>query len=120
MTTLQNENAHTFEETMKFLNEFYKSCLKFWKREKQNNSHMYKEEINVVKNALKEVSNITTNPFSPNGRPLNLNAKEEFLKMEMRYCNKCQTEVSKSDLEEYAYQCYECDEDLYEMETHTK
>lgn len=34
-----------------------------------------------------------------------------------RYCNKCKSEVTKSDLEEYSYQCMNCDEDLYEFET---
>lgn len=36
------------------------------------------------------------------------------------YCNRCNQQVTKSDLEEYNYQCMECDEDLYRFETHTK
>lgn len=37
-----------------------------------------------------------------------------------RYCNRCHHEVIESGLEEYAYQCKECDEDLYEFETYDK
>lgn len=37
--------------------------------------------------------------------------------MEKRICRKCGQVVSKSDLEEYSYQCENCDEDLYEFET---
>ena len=36
-----------------------------------------------------------------------------------RQCNRCDSKVEKSDLPEYPYQCNECDEDLYEFETHT-
>ena len=39
--------------------------------------------------------------------------------MKNRYCNKCNSKVDKSELEEYSYQCLECDEDLYEFETHS-
>lgn len=37
-----------------------------------------------------------------------------------KYCNRCHSKVTKSDLEEYAYQCLECDEDLYEIETYSR
>jgi hypothetical protein len=37
--------------------------------------------------------------------------------MATRYCNKCHNKVTESVLEEYSYQCVECDEDLYEFET---
>ena len=33
-------------------------------------------------------------------------------------CNRCGSPVLKSDLDDYAYQCMNCDEDLYEFETH--
>ena len=33
-------------------------------------------------------------------------------------CNRCGSPVLKSDVEGYAYQCMECDEDLYSIETH--
>ena len=35
------------------------------------------------------------------------------------YCNRCHNAVYKSDNPEYTYQCFECDEDLYEFETYT-
>lgn len=38
--------------------------------------------------------------------------------MNERYCNRCDSKVSESDLDEYSYQCFECDEDLYEFETY--
>lgn len=37
-----------------------------------------------------------------------------------KYCNKCDHRVQKSELEDYSYQCIECDEDLYIFETHSK
>lgn len=40
--------------------------------------------------------------------------------MNKKYCNRCENKVSKSDLKEYDYQCFECDEDLYKIETHNK
>lgn len=33
-------------------------------------------------------------------------------------CNRCGSPVLKSDLDDYAYQCMNCDEDLYSFETH--
>lgn len=39
---------------------------------------------------------------------------------ETKYCNRCDSEVAGSELEEYSYQCFECDEDLYAFETHSK
>lgn len=38
---------------------------------------------------------------------------------EPRYCNKCNNEVTESKLDEYSYECVECDEDLFEFETHS-
>ncbi|WP_256438039.1 hypothetical protein [Pontibacillus sp. ALD_SL1] len=39
---------------------------------------------------------------------------------EKRVCNRCGSKVENSELEEYEYQCFECDEDLYAFETHNK
>lgn len=33
-----------------------------------------------------------------------------------RVCSRCKAKVWKSDNPEYSYQCFECDEDLYEFE----
>lgn len=38
--------------------------------------------------------------------------------MEERRCNRCNSKVEKSDLKEYSYQCFDCDEDLYTFETY--
>ena len=35
-----------------------------------------------------------------------------------RRCNRCGSVVLKSELNDYAYQCMNCDEDLYRIETH--
>ena len=35
-----------------------------------------------------------------------------------RRCNRCGSPVLKSSVEGYSYQCMNCDEDLYEIETH--
>ncbi|WP_278626802.1 hypothetical protein [Thomasclavelia cocleata] len=35
----------------------------------------------------------------------------------VRVCNKCGFKVYESCLENYVYQCFECDEDLYSIET---
>ena len=35
-----------------------------------------------------------------------------------RVCNRCGNHVLTSELDEYAYQCLYCDEDLYSIETH--
>lgn len=42
---------------------------------------------------------------------------EARLNNSIRVCRRCGSKVRKSDLEEYSYQCDECDEDLYEFET---
>lgn len=36
----------------------------------------------------------------------------------MRRCNRCGSIVFKSELPEYLYQCFNCDEDLYSFETY--
>lgn len=43
------------------LEQFYEECLKFWQREGVENP----EEL-----ALKDVSKLKTNPFSPNGEAI--------------------------------------------------
>ena len=35
----------------------------------------------------------------------------------IRICRRCKSPVFKSDNPEYSYQCFTCDEDLYEFET---
>lgn len=51
------------EKTIEIINSFYKDCLSFWEREKSNYAHNYDEEIVPKQAALKDVSQITTNPY---------------------------------------------------------
>jgi hypothetical protein len=37
---------------------------------------------------------------------------------EKRRCKKCNAVVFPSELPEYTYECFDCDEDLYEFETY--
>lgn len=46
--------------------------------------------------------------------------KKSVTSEEKRFCNRCDNEVAESELKEYRYQCFECDEDLYTIETHSK
>lgn len=46
--------------------------------------------------------------------------KKPETKEEKRFCNRCDNEVADSELKEYRYQCFECDEDLYTIETYSK
>lgn len=49
---------------------------------------------------------------------LHLNAINGNVELTDRYCNRCGTQVVKSDLPEYPYLCTYCDENMYEIETH--
>lgn len=41
--------------------------------------------------------------------------------IENRFCKRCDSKVAESELlEEYSYQCFDCDEDLYTFETYVK
>jgi len=39
------------------------------------------------------------------------------MKLQERICRRCGERVEKSDNPDYSYQCFSCDEDLYEFET---
>jgi len=66
-------------DTVKILEKFYGSCLAFWEREKETNSERYDFEIDVKKQALKDIASLTSNPYSPNGKLLSLPVKEQFI-----------------------------------------
>lgn len=36
------------------------------------------------------------------------------------YCKRCDNKVVKSNNPEYTYQCFDCEEDLYTIETYKK
>ncbi|MFS0815497.1 hypothetical protein ABC382_00815 [Lysinibacillus sp. 1P01SD] len=76
---MSNTTVLSTEKTNAILDKFFSSCKAFWEREKQNNSHYYKEEIDVTQNALHDISKLKNNPFSPNGNPLNMEAKSAWL-----------------------------------------
>lgn len=80
MSTLQNENTLSFEESKKRIVKFYEDCERFWTKEKENFSHNYTEEINVKRNALQEIVNLRNDPFSPKGKKIDPTAKTEFFK----------------------------------------
>ena len=43
-----------------------------------------------------------------------------ILGIEIVRCNRCHSVVEPSELPDYTYQCFECDEDLYTFETYTE
>ena len=61
----------TFEETTDILKNFYEDCLRFWERENAPDARL---------NALKDVERITTDPYDPNGKKLNKDALNAFIK----------------------------------------
>lgn len=57
-----------YNETLETLTDFYRDCVRFWMREGKS-----------IDNALRDVENITTNPYSPNGELLDVEAKNDFI-----------------------------------------
>ncbi|WP_289764512.1 hypothetical protein [uncultured Duncaniella sp.] len=53
----------TEDNQRKILDNHYKGCLDFWKRQG-------KDEITAMELALRELEKVTTNPLSPHGEPL--------------------------------------------------
>lgn len=66
-------------DTTRILERFYSDCIAFWKREKESNYERYNFEIDIKKQALKDIAALTSNPYSPNGKLLSLAAKEQFI-----------------------------------------
>lgn len=60
-----------YSDTINTLKVAYAECLKFWERENVPNP---KQE------ALNDIERMTTNPFKPQGEPLNKQAKSDFIK----------------------------------------
>lgn len=61
-----------YDDTAEVLKAFYISCRAFWLRECKNTRGAHKK-------AMEDVERLTTNPFDPNGLPLDVNAKAEFI-----------------------------------------
>lgn len=74
--TVATKEEMTIKETVKALVPFYFDCLHYW--ESQG-----KEHDNAVHHALTDLSNIQTDPYSPNGKYLHEMTKHcviEFFK----------------------------------------
>ena len=60
----------TYQETATICEKFYNECLRFWKREKHDQSE---------KMALADVARLERDPFSPNGNELDRTAINDFI-----------------------------------------
>lgn len=60
------------KETLRILNLFYTDCFKFWLVEGKNIK-------TALVSALNETMEVTHNPFDPQGKLLNTDAKNEFI-----------------------------------------
>lgn len=67
-------NAH---ETQLAMERFFKDCLNFWRR-------TINDEREVFEKALNDTRRITTDPFSPCGKKLDVTTKEKFIKYRMQ------------------------------------
>lgn len=61
-----------YDKTIDVLQAFYEDCRAFWVRECANTREAHKR-------AVEDVERLSTNPFSPNGELLNIEAKAEFV-----------------------------------------
>lgn len=60
-------------ETQLALEHFFRDCQNFWRR-------TIDDEREVFEKALNDTRRITTDPFSPCGKKLDVEAKEKFIK----------------------------------------
>ena len=60
-------------ETQLVMENFFRECQNFWRR-------TINDEREVFAKALKDVSRITTNPYSPCGDKLDEKTKNKFIK----------------------------------------
>jgi hypothetical protein len=63
-----------YKTSYDILNRFYEDCLRFWQREGGYKDYSVKEL------ALQDVSRAENDPYSPQGEPLDKQAKQDFLK----------------------------------------
>lgn len=63
-------NTLTAEETRKIIEQFYKDCLKFWKNEKKHHQDRYKNQIDPIKLAIRDVLLLKSNPYVPSYQAL--------------------------------------------------
>lgn len=60
-------------ETQLAMEHFFKDCLNFWRRNTN-------DEREAFEKALNDTRIITTDPFSPCGKKLDVETKEKFIK----------------------------------------
>ena len=63
-------NAHDTEIVM---DHFFKDCLNFWRRSTN-------DEREAFEKALNDIKDITTDPFDPFGKKLDVETKNKFIK----------------------------------------
>ncbi|WP_144460404.1 hypothetical protein [Siminovitchia fortis] len=87
LTSLGNDRNRNFselaneehdEKTWEIMTSFYNDCLKFWRKEQEKYGNVSNEEVQKL--ALRDVSVITTNPYSPNGEKLDEKTQEKWIK----------------------------------------
>ena len=57
-----------YNETLDTLSKFYAECMKFWIREGKNTNY-----------AIDDIEQLKHDPYSPNGRKLDEDAKNDFV-----------------------------------------
>lgn len=60
-------------DTQLVMEHFFRDCQNFWKRSTN-------DEREVFERALNDMRSITTDPFSPCGKKLNVETKEAFIR----------------------------------------
>lgn len=60
-------------DTQLVIEHFFRDCQNFWRRTTN-------DEREVFEKALNDVRSITTDPFSPRGKKLNVETKEKFIR----------------------------------------
>jgi len=60
-------------DTQLVMEHFFRDCQNFWRR-------TINDEREVFEKALNDMRNITTDPFSPYGKKLNVETKEKFIR----------------------------------------
>lgn len=62
-----------YDQTYSILGEFFNACLKFW-------WSAGKDKRTAWELAISDIEGLTTDPYSPYGEPLDVEAKELFIK----------------------------------------
>lgn len=60
-------------DTQRVMEHFFRDCKNFWRR-------TINDEREVFEKALNDMRSITTDPFSPYGKKLDVETKEKFIR----------------------------------------